>query len=411
MSETGAVAEIRKQALERFNKKGLPTPALEEWKYTNLKPLSQKTYVPAKFQALKEAQFFLAGVPAPRLVFVNGFLSEEHSDFKMSGLIAGSLKNFIEKDERAAEWLKLDETNNSLLDLNEALARDGAFIEIKDGVKIDKPVHIINLATGSSDAAVNSPRHLIRAGCDSEVTILEAYAHIGTGGYWTNAVTSVWVGENAKVKHYKIQNEGPESYHIGDCRVRQERGSRYESFIFSVGAKVGRSSLKVELAGPESFVSLNGIYLAKEGQHHDNFTVIDHLVPDATSEQYYKGILAEKSRAVFNGTITVRKDAQRTNSSQMNRNLLLGPMAEIDTRPQLRIDADDVKCSHGASIGRVNPEELFYLESRGLSRQQATNLLCIGFAEDLILKIEDTKIRHEIENLLAETFTQMRLKL
>jgi Fe-S cluster assembly protein SufD len=404
--------DMRQKAFERFSETGLPTRKHENWRYTDLKPLSETPFIPAKIETLNQVEFYLASVPAPRLVFVNGFLSKEHSDYESVGLVAGSLREQMENQgEGLRDLLRLGQGGDSLVDLNEALAGDGAFIDVRDGVKIESPVYIVNLAIGShTQSMVNSPRHLIRIGCEATVSLFEAYAHVGQGGYWTNASTSIWIGENANVRHYKIQNEGPEAFHVGSCYVRQERGSKYDSFTFSTGGKIGRNSLRVDLAGPEAFVTLNGIYLTRTGQHLDNFTVIDHLVPMSNSEQYYKGILSEKSRAVFNGTIIVRKNAQKTNSSQMNKNLLLGPMAEIDTRPQLKIDADDVKCSHGATIGRVNAEEMFYLESRGLSREQATNLLCLGFAEDLIYRIEDEKVRHEIENLLKETFAQMRLK-
>ncbi|MEQ1878195.1 MAG: Fe-S cluster assembly protein SufD, partial [Bdellovibrionia bacterium] len=221
----------------------------------------------------------------------------------------------------------------------------------------------------------------------------------------------VRVAENAKLHHVKIQNESAEAYHVGSADAILGKASVYDSFIFSAGGKIGRNELRVTLNGAEASAILNGLYLSRAGQVQDCFTIVDHAVAEAKSAQYYKGVLAEKSRAVFNGKIIVRKDAQKTDSSQLNRNLLLGAGAEIDTRPQLQIDADDVKCSHGASVGRPNPEEIFYLESRGLSREQAGHLLCVGFAEDLVQKIEDKRARHEVQNILSEVFSQMKVAL
>jgi Fe-S cluster assembly protein SufD len=291
-----------------------------------------------------------------------------------------------------------------------ALATDGAFIQIPADSSLETAIHVVNISSSDGPApTVSSPILVILAGARSRSTIVEAYGHTDSGMYWTNSTTTVALGEGALVHHYKIQNEGMQAFHLGSCKVWLQKDSSYESFVFSTGAKLGRNELHVSLEGANSSVLLNGLYLSREGQHQDNHTIVDHAVAHARSSQYYKGILSEKSRAVFNGKIIVRRDAQKTDSSQLNRNLLLGPMAEIDTRPQLQIDADDVKCSHGASIGRISPDEIFYLESRGLSTQQATHLLCVGFAEDLIHRVQDGRARHEIQNILAEVFAQMKV--
>jgi Fe-S cluster assembly protein SufD len=214
----------------------------------------------------------------------------------------------------------------------------------------------------------------------------------------------------AHLNYYRIQNEGLSAYHIGHTRVWQKRNSTFESFVFSLGSKLGRHNLWIELDGEGSLANMNGLYLSHEGQHQDSFSVVDHKSAQAQSHQYYKGIISEKSRAVFNGKILIRKDSQKTDSSQLNRNLLLGKNAEIDTRPQLEIYADDVKAAHGASIGRLNRDQIFYLESRGISRTQALDLLCRGFAEDVVFRIPNEDIRSLIDPMLAEAFTKMKLE-
>jgi Fe-S cluster assembly protein SufD len=405
----------RQEAFARFTKNGLPTRRSEDWRYTDLSSLKDREFSIAPSDFSVPLDYYLLSVPAPRIVFLNGLFSAKHSDFgkAIKGLQIGSLSDAISKDgERLKDVLGERVKDDFILDLNEALARDGAFIELKDGVSAGSPIFIVNLASGSEvSSQINLPRHVIRLGKNSKASITEAYAHVNAASYWTHASTSIELAEGAVLDHYKIQNENQDAYHLGSCRVRQLTQSTYNSFSFSVGAKVGRNNLLVSLAGSQSLVTLNGLYLTKSGQLLDNHTIVDHLAPEASSHQYYKGILSEHSRAVFNGKIVVRRDAQKTDSSQLNKNLLLGPMAEIDTRPQLQIDADDVKCNHGASIGRMNPEELFYLESRGLNQKQATQLLCHGFAEDLILRIEDQQIRHEINNLLAEAFVRMKVNV
>lgn len=398
---------------EQWLKSELPSRKSEAWRYTDLSPLSRAGLIPASSTAPSELEHVLLAIPAPRIVLYNGFYSKTHSEL---GTLARGVSirplNEVLKDKNSEFYKMLNTEGHSdgVRALSRAFLSDGAAIEIADNVSVEGTIHVINISDSKPGAPILvSPGVAIVMGRASRASIVEVYGHAQTGMCWTNARTAVKLAENASLHHVKIQNESLEAYHVGSCEVVQAKGSNYDSFVFSSGGKVGRSELNVVLNGAEASANLNGLYISREGQLHDSFTVVDHASAHARSAQYYKGVLAEKARAVFNGKIIVRKDSQKTDSSQLNRNLLLGPGAEIDTRPQLQIDADDVKCNHGASIGRPNPEELFYLESRGLSRAQAGHLLCVGFAEDLVQKIYDKRARHEVQNILSEVFSQMKV--
>ncbi|HEX4922688.1 MAG TPA: Fe-S cluster assembly protein SufD [Bdellovibrionales bacterium] len=400
---------LQQASFDRLRELGLPTRKSEDWKYTDITTMNDKAFVvakPGRFEGLKHQ---LLSVPAPRLVFVNGHYMAEPSELG-SQVSFKTFSQLTANEEQRVRALLSPGPGDGVAALQQALSGDGGFIVVPAETSVAVPIHIVHISSPDGPApTISAPTLVVVASHGSRATLVEAYGHVEKGLYWTNSRTIVALEERASLHHYKIQNEGADGVHTGHCQVLQAKDSAYESFSFAAGAKLGRNELHVTLNGANASVTMNGLYLVREGRLLDNHTVVDHAVPHARSSQYYKGILAENSRAVFNGKIIVRRDAQKTDSSQLNRNLLLGPKAEIDTRPQLQIDADDVKCSHGASIGRPNPEEMFYLESRGLSSKQAAHLLCVGFAEDLISKLQDGRARHEIQNILAEVFAQMKV--
>ena len=408
----GAAANLRAQSLKRFSEIGLPTRRSEEWRYTDLNALAGKGLRPALPSAAEVPADVLA-VPAPRIVLINGFYSAAHSELgpQVRGFRVRTMTEALKDGSIHEKFFGGAGHGDGLKSLHQAFLADGVHVEISDDVSLENTIHIINLTVAGTEPLLVSPAALVTVGRASRASLVEMFVHSGRGLYWSNAKTAIKLGENARLHHVKIQNESAEAYHVGNAEAEIGAGAVYDSFVFSAGGKVARNELSALLRGTEAAAILNGLYLSREGQVQDCFTVVDHAVAHAKSEQYYKGVLAERSRAVFNGKIIVRRDSQKTDSSQLNRNLLLGPGAEIDTRPQLQIDADDVKCSHGASIGRPNPEELFYLESRGLSREQAGHLLCVGFAEDLVQKIDDKRARHEVQNILTEVFSQMKVNL
>jgi Fe-S cluster assembly protein SufD len=283
---------------------------------------------------------------------------------------------------------------------------DGAFVSVPKGVVLKQPLHLAFLASAGSKPAVAHPRSLILAGVNSQASIVESY--IGAKGdvYFTNAVTELVADENAVIDHYKLQRESTEAFHVATMQVHLGRGSNVTSHSIALGGALVRNDVNAMLAAEGGECTLNGLYLAAGRQHIDNHTRIDHAMPHCASHELYKGILDGQAHGVFNGKIYVHPDAQKTDAKQTNKTLLLSPDAVINTKPQLEIYADDVKCTHGATIGQLADEALFYLRSRGIGRQEARNLLTFAFANDLVSRIKIEAIRNQLEGvLLADRHT------
>jgi Fe-S cluster assembly protein SufD len=286
--------------------------------------------------------------------------------------------------------------NAPFVALNTALFADGIVVSVDAGAETTVPLHIVHVAAPGATPAAIHPRTLVIAASGSCVTVVESFVALGVGTYLTNAVTEIIAGSDARVTHVKLQLEGPEGWHVATVAGHQARGSRFVSHNVSLGAGLARNDIGSRLDGPGASCHLYGFYLVDGEQHVDNHTWLDHAMPNCPSWEVYKGLLAGRSRAVFNGRIIVRKDAQKTDAKQSNKNLILGDEAIVSTRPQLEIHANDVKCTHGATIGRLDEESLFYLRTRGIGKDEARNVLIRAFADDVIDEIPVSLVRDVI---------------
>ena len=402
---------IRSAAIDRFAELGFPTLDDEEWRFTNVSPLTRVPFQAATRFDLDAATarklndlLFDAG-PGSRLVFVNGRYSAALSTPGRlpQGVVAGSLAAALEgtPDQvkpHLARYASFQE--NAFVALNTAFLRDGAFVSIPKGKVIKEPIHLVFVAIPGAEPTVAHSRSLILAGVNSQATVVESYIGLEEAAYFTNAVTEIVAAENAVLDHYKVQQESRRAFHISTTQVRQDRASNFRSHAITLGGGLVRNDINAFLAAPGGECTLNGLYLAGGKQHVDNHTRIDHAQPHCTSHELYKGILDGQAHGVFNGKIYVHQDAQKTDAKQTNKTLLLSEDAVIDTKPQLEIFADDVKCTHGATIGQLAGEAIFYLRSRGIGRDQARSLLTFAFANDIIGRVKVAPIRARLEEML-----------
>jgi Fe-S cluster assembly protein SufD len=382
---------LRRDARDRFERLGFPTSRMEEWKNTNVAPIARTAFVPAADGAVDATQVAAADLPGldgPRLVFVNGRFEEALSslDNLPGGLQVTSLAREIAAggdtlQQHLAGLASIDEPFNAL---NTALFEDGALVVVPDGLDVATPIRVLHLTASGGEPAAAFPRTLILVGAGSRATIVETHAAIGAGLYFTGAVSEAVVGDNAELRHYRIQDESRDAFHIGSLGSEQGRDSRFVSHNFDFGGALARLTSNARLAGEGGNCTLNGLYVTDGTQHVDNHTTLDHAVPRCDSRELYKGVLAGRSRAVFNGRIVVRQDAQKTDAVQQNPNLLLSEDALVHTRPQLEIYADDVKCTHGATIGRLDGNAEFYLRSRGIGAKEARHMLIRAFAGEVL---------------------------
>jgi Fe-S cluster assembly protein SufD len=414
MSGSGLVwlDERRKRGLELFEQLRFPTTRMEDWKYTRVRAVEQTLLRPAPETCLgldedDIAPFLIPGLDTYRLVFVNGqyeaALSTKRSALP-AGLTVASVARTLQDDPASLEphmGLYADPAANGFAALNAAFMADGAFVHLPRGVAVDKPIQLLFLGTEQQDESLlYQPRNLIVAEAGSEATIVEHYAAIGQGAYFTNVVTELVLAPNAGIRHYKVQRESLRAHHVATVEVKQARDSRFASYVASFGALLARTDLNSRLAGEGAECIMNGLYVVDGRQHVDFHTRIDHSEPHCTSNQFYKGVLDGRSRGVFNGKIYVHPGAQKTDSAQKNDNLLLSRHAEVDTKPQLEIYADDVKCAHGATVGQLHEDSIFYLRSRGLDEDAARNLLVFAFANELLQSLPLEPLRVYLEHEL-----------
>jgi Fe-S cluster assembly protein SufD len=413
---TAWVAQTRRDALERFQSEGFPTSRHEAWRYTNVRSILKQSFTPSVAQSGDAVEIDLEKLsitPAvgPRLVFVNGHFSSQLSTLVDidAGVHARSLAAALNNDPDSVKPYLARQTSeraHGFTIFNTAFAGDGALIELDAGVKAAQPIELLYIVTTPTPGALAQPRNLLIAGANSEAQIVERY--IGPDGdtYFTNAVTEIVLQQGAHLGHYKLQEEGDKAFHIGGLFVRHETGSRLYAHSISIGGSLVRNDVHVVLGAPHSECVLNGLYVAGGRQHVDNHTHIDHAEPDTNSSEVYKGIVDGRARAVFQGRVVVHKDAQRSDAHQSNKNLLLSRNAEVDTKPQLEIYADDVACSHGATIGQLDPDAVFYMRSRGVTEDAARGLLTYAFANDVVEKIQITTLRERLESVIATKLLQ-----
>lgn len=399
--------QIRDQASRRFTAVGYPTPRMEEWKYTNVAPVVKTEFRPSEYQTGASIAAIIApliaSVHAIPLVFVNGKYCREFSD--IGSLPDGlKVKNFSEALQADGDHLQQYltcglENAPAFVAFNTASFEDGAFVEVAAGAVLHRPVHLIFISASNGTPSISHPRNLILVGSLAQASIVETYAGVEGDLYFTNAVTDVIAGEGAVINHSKLQKESEKAFHIASLRFEQSRQSNLTSYSFSFGAALARNDITSTLdEGAEGI--LNGLYLANGKQHVDHHTVIDHARAHAASREIYKGVLAGHASAVFNGKVIVRKDAQKTDAKQTNRNLLLSEEASINTKPELQIYADDVRCTHGATIGQLETNALFYLRSRGIPENEARQMLIRAFAQEIIGQIKPEDFRRLLEGEL-----------
>jgi Fe-S cluster assembly protein SufD len=406
--EPSWVARLREGAFERFEETGFPTTDEEDWKYTNVAPVARKSFrTPVERAELESAaveRFVSAEARRSRLVFVDGVYSPEHSSLEgiPSQVLVEELGAALAGEHGEVLWNHLarlsGEGSDAFTVLNTAFLGGGALLVVPEGVVVESPVQLLFLTTQAE--VVTFPRVLVVAERDSRLDIIETHAAAGDAEYFTDAVVEVFVGEGARVTHYKVQDEADGAYHVASTRAEVSKDGAYDLTTVTLGARLSRHEIEVALVSPGAECHVDGLYLVGTGQHTDTHSLIDHREPNCASRQTYKGILDGKSRAVFNGRVYVHEGASGTDAQQNNRNLLLSTDARVDTKPQLEIYNDDVKCAHGATVGQLEEEELFYLLSRGLHTDLARNLLTYGFAEEIVEKIKFDSIRAQLDEAI-----------
>ncbi len=396
-------AELRRAAESALQHQDLPTAKDEDWKYSDLRELKAISFSPGQPETLDIKGNILPEARGTRLVFVNGRYDPHHSCTSAlpQGVRLLHLASASEAATQLGGLLKPDDSD-IFANLNSARFADGAYLFVPKNVKVEAPLHLLFMSHSTDAPTFSQPRILVVLESGAEVELVEEYT--GTGTYFTNACVEIFVGENAELRHERIQRESSSSFHISNLRARVSRGGRYHSRTISFGASFSRQTPQVSIQGTGADVILDGLALLNGTQVADTHSVLDHTQPDCTSHQLHKAIVDDAARAVFNGRIFVRRGAHGTDARQQSRNLLLSEKAQVDTKPQLEIDTDDVKCAHGAAIGQLDPEELFYLQSRGLNDQAARNLLTYGFAADLLAHIPVTSLRRQLRQaVMART--------
>jgi Fe-S cluster assembly protein SufD len=409
--------ELRESAIASFNKLGFPTTRDEDWKYTNIDPIVSTVFQPGG-RIAKEAtgvgmdEIFALSFSDPnsnRLVFLNGVYSPELSSLR--GLSRGARVESLAGALRADDEVLHDHLSryvryreHSFAALNTAFVEDGALVLVHQGQVIEEPIYLVFVSLGEDRPIVFYPRNLIIVGDASQARIIESHIGTGSGAYFANAVTEIVGGEGASIEHYLLQREGDAGFHIGTLEAQLNRQCTLAAHCITLAGLLVRNDVHVVLNGEGSECTLNGLYLVDGKQHVDNHTEIEHCMPRAKSQELYKGVLSGNARAVFDGKILVHKDAQKSDARQTNKNLLLSEGAVINTKPQLEIYADDVKCSHGSTVGQLDRDALFYLRSRGIDLAAAQSLLSYAFASDVISGIKIASLRDQLNDYLLTKF-------
>ena len=410
---SNGLAAIRQSAFNAFSKMGIPTGKHEEWKYTRISGLFNKEY---SFITDKEKSFIsqedLNAIRLPgheqanELVFVNGIFSFSLSVIRSAELIVLPLEDAASIEYKDIVTKHLGHSSNYLKDginaLNTAFVQGAVFIHVKKGEVVEHPVYIYNITDARAGNIFSQPRSLVYVGENAQVQLVETYATIDLSESFTNQVMEIIVEKNAMVEYYKIQNDASHTNQVSTTHIRQIGKSYVHTVVISLNGGIVRNNLNVVLEAENCEAHLYGLYFPMGQTHIDNHTVVDNVKPNCLSNELYKGVLNDSASAVFNGKIFVQPDAQKTNAYQSNKNILLSDAASVNTKPQLEIFADDVKCSHGCTVGRLNEEGLFYLRSRGISEKMAKSLLVHAFAIDILEHIKPEPIRIYVNQLISE---------
>ena len=403
---------IRRAAMDRFARTGFPTSRDEEWRFTPIGPITQGSWRPAAGAhgvTRDQLKPFVFGHPEwTNLVFVNGVFDEVLSSVGVlaPGLRVGSLAEALRSDGailQAHLGRHAPLESSPFTALSTALMREGGLVHVPANTEVTRPVHLVFVTTKEGAGGVSHPRNLIVVERGARASVIESYVSLDPGAvYWTNAVTEVVAGANSWLEHTRIQRESERAYHIGSTHVDQQRDSHYRSFSMAMGGALARHNLHVRLNDENIETLMYGLYLSRAEQLVDNHTAIYHDQPNCRSWEVYKGVLDDRSRAVFNGKVFVKPEAQKTDAKQTNRNLLLSDGAKVNTKPQLEIFADDVKCTHGATVGRLDQLALFYAQSRGVPAKEAQRLLTYAFAAEVISEVALEPVREELGRLVRD---------
>lgn len=396
---------VRSSAMDRFEQLGFPTVREEDWKYTNLATLAKEEFVPVTTGSGKTlASYAYPETAEAHLLVVDGHLREDLStktglgDVVAVDLFSAAADARYNKIVRKYLARNAGYHDNGLTALNTAFLQSGVFLWIPKNVKLERPLQITFLADAENGASF--PRLLVVAEENSSATVIESFASSNDGKYFTNAIAEIVLKDGAQLEHYRVQRESNNAYHVSTTSAELGRASRYDTTSINLGGQLSRHDISVVMDHEGAETTVDGLYFVGADQHSDTHSMIDHKVAHCTSHQLYKGILDDNGRAVFNGKVFVREGAQKTDAQQTNKNLLLSEKARVDTKPQLEIYADDVKCAHGAAVGQIDPEELFYLETRGIGPELGRSLLTYGFAEEVIGKIKIDSIRSQLDEIV-----------
>jgi Fe-S cluster assembly protein SufD len=402
---------IRRSAIERFETLGFPTQKHEEWKFTNLAPLLRIPFKPAILGrpdgvvAERLEPFGFGVLKTSRIVFVNGRYAPRLSYLRLlpEGVHIAPVAEVLEQEPSTLEpdlARHARYEDDAFVALNTAFFTDGAYVEIPKNTVVEEPIHLVFVSTSRELPVVSHPRNLVRLGAGSHATLIETYAGWAPDVTLTNAVTEVCVGPAATLDHYKIQRESESAFHMGTMTINQDRSSSVTSHSIAFGGALSRSTVHTRFDSEGGSLVLNGLFMPTSTQQIDNYTRIDHAAPASTSVELYRGIMDGRSRAVFNGNVYVRKDAQKTIARQVNKNLLLSKEAFVDSTPGLEILADDVKCSHASTIGQLDENAVFYLRSRGIDEDAARQILTYAFAVDVVNQVKVAPIRIKLDQLI-----------
>ncbi|APC19077.1 Fe-S cluster assembly protein SufD [Pseudomonas frederiksbergensis] len=402
---------LRRAALQWVTDQGFPTAKDEAWKHTRVAPILEVPFQPARPGASRDLSATsverLAGdYGSVRLVFVNGYFAAELS--VLEGLPPGTqvcpFATLLSADNGVLESLfahAFRSQPQAFPALNAALAEDGAWVQIPAHTTVEAPIHLVFLSAPGVTPQVAHPRVLVRVGAGSRAIVVESHVGSGDEVYLSNAVSEVVLDADAVLEYYTVQNESTAAFHVALLSVRQAQGSHFASHSFALGATLARQEVRVVLEGPGAEVALNGLYLPQGQQHLDNQTTIEHLAPRCTSRELYKGVIDDRGHAVFDGRIIVRPGAMKTDASQTNKNLLLATSAQVNTQPRLEIFADDVKCAHGAAVGQLDEQAIFYLRSRGIALAAARSVLIFAFVSEMLELIRLEPLREQVERRVA----------
>ncbi|WP_428937958.1 Fe-S cluster assembly protein SufD [Fontivita pretiosa] len=402
--------QLRQRGIDRFSEVGFPSTRLEDWRHTNVAPIARIPFKPAppnEQASIALIYPYSFGHDAVcQVVFVNGVYSPGLSSLRAlpKGLRVASLASLLQTGSRRLEshlGRYADIQANPFVALNTGFIRDGAVVYLENNTTIDRPIHLLFLTTPGGEPIVTHPRVLVVVGQNVDAKIVETYVGVGTGVYFTNAVSEVVLGEHSRLDHCRLQHETLEAFHVSTTQVQVGRSSTFITQSATLGAQLTRNDVNIVLSGEAAEATMNGLVILNGTQHCDNHTLLDHASPNCPSHELYKHVLDGSSTGVFRGKILVRPGAQKTDSKQTSRSLLLSDDAEMNSQPALEIYADDVKCTHGSTTGPVDEEMLFYIRSRGVAQEAARHLLTYAFAADITRRIAVEPVRRYVENYMA----------